>query len=174
MSRSETIPTIRPSSTTGSAPIRFSPSLPTASLSDAWPAIVSTALPLLWRTAAIVMARLLYKDSPLRRLDSPTSRGQREAMPIPDPVPSPRGSMKRRFWRIFKLLVLLSVVIAAIAVVLVTQGEGEIHASLIIATALGIGLTVLLGTSLMTLVFLSADSGHDDAAGEPIHHEEEE
>jgi peptidoglycan/LPS O-acetylase OafA/YrhL len=95
-------------------------------------------------------------------------------MPIPDPVPSPRGSMKRRFWRIFKLLVLLSVVIAAIAVVLVTQGEGEIHASLIIATALGVGLTVLLGTSLMTLVFLSADSGHDEAAGEPIHHEEEE
>jgi len=82
--------------------------------------------------------------------------------------------MKRRFWRIFRLLVLLSVVIAAIAVVLVTQGEGEIHASLIIATALGVGLTVLLGTSLMTLVFLSADSGHDEAAGEPIHHEEEE
>ena len=95
-------------------------------------------------------------------------------MPVPDPVPSPRGSMKRRFWRIFRLLILLSVVIAIIAVVLVTQGEGEIHASLIIATALGVGLTVLLGTSLMTLVFLSADSGHDDAAGERIHHEEEE
>ena len=95
-------------------------------------------------------------------------------MPHPDPVPSPRGSMRRRFWRIFRLLVLLSAVIAAIAVVLVTQGEGEIHASLIIATALGVGFTVLLGTSLMTLVFLSADSGHDDAAGERIHHEEEE
>ena len=65
--------------------------------------------------------------------------------------------MKRRFWRIFRLLALLSVVIAAIAVVLVTRGEGEIHASLIIATALGVGLTVLLGTSLMTLVFLSAE-----------------
>jgi len=95
-------------------------------------------------------------------------------MPHPDPVPSPRGSMRRRFWRIFRLLVLLSAVIAAIAVVLVTQGEGEIHASLIIATALGVGFTVLLGTSLMTLVFLSADSGHDEAAGERIHHEEEE
>ena len=95
-------------------------------------------------------------------------------MPHPDPVPSPRGSMRRRFWRIFRLLFLLSAVIAAIAVVLVTQGEGEIHASLIIATALGVGFTVLLGTSLMTLVFLSADSGHDDAAGERIHHEEEE
>ena len=95
-------------------------------------------------------------------------------MPHPDPVPSPRGSMRRRFWRIFRLLVLLSAVIAAIAVVLVTQGEGEIHASLIIATALGVGFTVLLGTSLMTLVFLSADSGHDEAAGERIRHEEEE
>jgi hypothetical protein len=82
--------------------------------------------------------------------------------------------MSRRFWRIFRLLFLLSAVIAAIAVVLVTQGEGEIHASLIIATALGVGFTVLLGTSLMTLVFLSAESGHDEAADERIHHEEEE
>jgi hypothetical protein len=72
--------------------------------------------------------------------------------------------MKPHFWRIFRLLVLLSIVIAAIAVVLVTRGEGEIHASLIIATALGVGFTVLLGTSLMTLVFLSAESGHDEQA----------
>jgi hypothetical protein len=69
--------------------------------------------------------------------------------------------MMRRFWRIFRWLALLSIVIAAIGVVLVTRGEGEIHASLIIATALGIGLTVLLGTALMTLVFLSNSSGHD-------------
>jgi hypothetical protein len=72
--------------------------------------------------------------------------------------------MKRRFLRIFRLLALLSVVIAAIAVVLVTRGEGEIHASLIIATALGVGFTVLLGTSLMTLAFLSNESGHDEQA----------
>jgi hypothetical protein len=85
-------------------------------------------------------------------------------MPEPDPIPSPRHSMMHRFWRIFRLLALLSIVIAAIGVVLVTRGEGEIHASLIIATALGIGLTVLLGTALMTLVFLSNASGHDEAA----------
>ena len=95
-------------------------------------------------------------------------------MPVLDPVPSPSGSMKRRFWRIFRLLALLSAVIAAVAVVLVTRGDGEIHASLVIATALGAGFTVLLGTSLMTLVFLSAESGHDEAAGEGVHHEEEE
>jgi hypothetical protein len=60
---------------------------------------------------------------------------------------------------------LLSIVIAAIAVVLVTRGAGEVHASLIIATALGVGFTVLLGTALMTLAFISNSSGHDEAAG---------
>jgi len=95
-------------------------------------------------------------------------------MPHPDPVPSPRHSLMRRFWRIFRLLALLSIVIAAIGVVLVTRGQGEIHASLIIATALGIGLTVLLGTGLMTLVFLSSSSGHDDQAAPRIHQESDE
>jgi len=85
-------------------------------------------------------------------------------MPEHDPLPSPRSSMKRRFWRIFRLLVLLSIVIAAIAVLLVARGATTLHINMLIATALGTGLTVLLGTSLMTLVFLSADSGHDEAA----------
>lgn len=95
-------------------------------------------------------------------------------MPVPDPTPSPRASMKRRFWRIFRLLSLLSAVIAAIAVILVNQGDSTLHINMLIATALGVGLTVLLGTSLMTLAFLSADSGHDDAAAAPVHDEEEE
>jgi hypothetical protein len=92
-------------------------------------------------------------------------------MPEPDPIPSPRHSMMRRFWRIFRLLALLSIVIAAIGVLLVTRGAGEVHASLIIATALGIGLTVLVGTGLMTLVFLSNSSGHDEAAAHNVHEE---
>jgi FtsH-binding integral membrane protein len=83
-------------------------------------------------------------------------------MPRPDPFPQRRNNLMRRFWRIFGLLVLLSVVVAAIAVVLVTQGEESPTIHFIIATALGAGLTVLLGTSLMTLVFLSAESGYDE------------
>ena len=86
-------------------------------------------------------------------------------MPEPDPIPSPRHSMTQRFWRIFRLLALLSIVIAGIAVGLVTADAGEVHASLIIATALGVGLTVLLGSALMVLMFLSSESGHDEAAG---------
>ena len=83
-------------------------------------------------------------------------------MPQPDPIPSPNQSIWRRFWRIFRLLALLSILLAAIAVVLVTRGAGEVRASLIIATALGIGLTVLVGTGLMTLIFISNSSGHDE------------
>ena len=93
-------------------------------------------------------------------------------MPVPDPVP--RASMKQRFWRIFRLLALLSAVVAAIAVVLVTRGEGEIHVSLILATALGVFFTMLLGTALMTLVFLSDESGHDRAAADHTEHKDKE
>ena len=82
--------------------------------------------------------------------------------------------MMRRFWRIFRLLVVLSIIIAAIAVLLVTRGAGEVHASLIIATFAGIGFTVLLGTSLMTLVFLSNSSGHDEEAAPHIQEESDQ
>ena len=70
--------------------------------------------------------------------------------------------MMRQFWRVFRLLVALAAIIAAIAVLLVARGDPTLHIQMLIATALGIGMTVLLGTGLMTLVFLSADSGHDD------------
>ena len=48
---------------------------------------------------------------------------------------------------------------------LVAQGDPTIHVHMLIATALGVGLSVLLGIALMTLVFLSNRVGHDaDAA----------
>src|SRR5689334_11926064 len=97
-----------------------------------------------------------------------------EAVPQPDPVPSLRGSTLHRFGRIFRLLALLSVVIAIIAVVLVARGDPTTHVHMLIATGLGCGLTFLLGTSLMTLAFLSSSSGHDDqAAGSSLENERE-
>ena len=95
-------------------------------------------------------------------------------MPRPDPVPRPRHALMRRFWRIFRLLALLSIVIAALAVFLVTRGEDSPGVHMMIATALAAGLTVLLGTALMTLVFLSNASGHDDAAAPPPHQDEKD
>ena len=94
-------------------------------------------------------------------------------MPEPDPIPSPRHSTMRRFWRIFRLLAVLSILIAAMAVVLVARGDPTVHVHMLIATALGIGLTVLLGTALMTLAFLSSSSGHDHQASH-YHQENDE
>jgi peptidoglycan/LPS O-acetylase OafA/YrhL len=92
-------------------------------------------------------------------------------MPTPDPIPPRRDTIKRRFLRIFVLLLALSIVVAAASIWAVTGGENPPSIHFVIAVALGTGLTVLLGTSLMTLVFLSAQGGHD----EPPHiHEEKE
>ena len=87
-------------------------------------------------------------------------------MPVPDPLPSPRRSTIQRFWRIMRLTALLSIIVAAIAVILVARGDQSVHIHMLIATALGVGLTVLLGTALMTLSFLSSKSGHDEQAGQ--------
>ena len=85
-------------------------------------------------------------------------------MPRPDPIPSPRHSTIRRFRRIMAWLALFSITIAAIAVLLVIRGDDGTHIHMMVATALGVGLTVLLGTALMTLLFLSSRSGHDEEA----------
>ncbi len=89
-------------------------------------------------------------------------------MPTPDPVP-PLGGLKQRFIRLMRLAALFSIVIAGIAVLLVARGDEEVHAHMLIATALGVGLSVLLGTALMTLVFLSNRSGHDADAADHQH-----
>ena len=85
-------------------------------------------------------------------------------MPRPDPIASPQLSLLRKFRRIMKLLAGFSIVIAAIAVLLVARGTQGPHIHMMIATALGVGLSVLLAGALMSLVFLSARSGHDAEA----------
>ena len=92
-------------------------------------------------------------------------------MPRPDPIPPKSGALRARFWRIFRLLAGLSVVVAAIAVLLVARGQPAIRIHMLIATALGTGLMVLVGGALMSLVFLSASSGHDDSIGDSRHHD---
>jgi hypothetical protein len=87
-----------------------------------------------------------------------------DSEPKPDPLPSPRHSMMARFTQIMKWMALVSIAVAVIAVLLVASGDSGIHLHMMIATALGAGLTVLLAGALMTLAFLSSSSGHDDQA----------
>ena len=72
--------------------------------------------------------------------------------------------MLARFTKIMKWMALASVAVAVIAVLLVASGDSGTHVHMLIATALGAGLTVLLAGALMTLAFLSSSSGHDDQA----------
>lgn len=86
-------------------------------------------------------------------------------MPAHDPVP-PLEPLKQQFLRLMRWAVLFSLAIAALAVVLVAHGDENIHAHMLIATGLGVGLSVLLGIALMTLVFLSNRVGHDSDAAD--------
>lgn len=88
-------------------------------------------------------------------------------MPRHDPVPVSRSASLRRFARVMRLMALLAISCAAVAVWLVARGDPEIHIHMMVATALGVGLTVLLATALMSLVFISRSSGHDDEAHHP-------
>jgi hypothetical protein len=63
-----------------------------------------------------------------------------------------------------KLLAFFSIVVAAMAVLLAARGSQGPHLHMLLATALGAGLSVLLAGALMSLVFLSARSGHDAEA----------
>lgn len=98
--------------------------------------------------------------------------GQREAMPLHDPIPARRDprqlERQHRAWLRYKkmmrwmVLAALLAVIAALAFLKLTGTPMPLH--LVIATSLGVGLSVLLGTGLMGLVFLSDAGGHDEAA----------
>ena len=92
-------------------------------------------------------------------------------MPNHDPMP-PLEPLKRQFLKIMRWGVLFSVAIAALAVALVARGDETIHIHMLIATALGVGLSVLLGIALMTLVFLSSRMGQDDDAADHSRKEE--
>lgn len=88
-------------------------------------------------------------------------------MPRPDPVPTPRGPALRRFARIMRWMALLAIGLALTAVWLVARDDAQPHIHMTIATAVGVGLTVLLATGLISLSYLSRLSGHDDQARFP-------
>ncbi|QCB56279.1 hypothetical protein E5675_18815 [Sphingopyxis sp. PAMC25046] len=74
-----------------------------------------------------------------------------------------------RYRRLMKGMTLVSLlaVLGALSWLRFTMGEAlTIH--MIIATAAGVGLSVMLGAALMGLVFLSSGSGHDESIEDPF------
>ena len=111
---------------------------------------------------------------PLRApaLDARARAGHMGGMPHHDSVPSrsratdyqASATAWERYKAMMKWMALASAIAAALALVYlwVTDRPMPIHA--IIATVAGVGLTVLLGTALMGLVFLSNRNGMDEGA----------
>ncbi len=64
-------------------------------------------------------------------------------------------------------LVSFVAVIVALAWLRYTLGD-QFTIHMVIATAAGVGLSVMLGAALMGLVFLSSGSGHDEAIEDPF------
>jgi len=69
----------------------------------------------------------------------------------------------QRFRRLMRLMLLFTVSAVGIALGLVYADMGMVSAHLFIATALGVGGSMLLMSALMGLIFLSSGTGHDEA-----------
>ena len=66
---------------------------------------------------------------------------------------------------------LLTVGTVILALAILYKQNGMVSPHFFIATALGIGFTMLLGSALMGLVFLSSGTGHDEAVEDPFEEE---
>jgi hypothetical protein len=105
-------------------------------------------------------------------LNDPMAAAQMEAMPRHDPIPARRDprllERQHRAWlryvRTMRWMALAALLMVAAALAWLKAAGTPMPLHLVIATSLGVGFTVLLGTALMGLVFLSDSGGHDEAA----------
>ena len=96
---------------------------------------------------------------------------QREAMPQHDPIPPRRPAAYEaaaaawaRYRQMMKWMLLASAVMVILSLLWLRQSEGPMPIHMVVATIAGVGLTMLVGTGLMGLVFLSNRTGHDEDA----------
>ena len=60
-------------------------------------------------------------------------------------------------------MLLVTIIVVAAAMAAIFWSEAEVSPHFFIAVALGIGMTMLLASALMGLVFLSSGTGHDES-----------
>ena len=81
--------------------------------------------------------------------------------PLDDPQKAAYAWARYRRLMRFMLMLTIGVVVLALALLYKQGSAASIH--FYIATALGIGFTMLLTGGLMGLVFLSSGTGHDES-----------
>ncbi|NCP19442.1 MAG: hypothetical protein GW855_09845 [Erythrobacter sp.] len=73
-----------------------------------------------------------------------------------------------RYKRIMRFMLMLTILVVGGAMVAIFWSGAEVSPHFFIAVALGIGLTMLLTSALMGLVFLSSGTGHDESIQNPL------
>ena len=92
------------------------------------------------------------------------------AMVPPSPLDDPEKAAHAwaRYLRIMRWMMVATIGLVAVAVILLYRSNGMISIHFYIATALGIGFTMLLASALMGLAFLSSGTGHDESIVDPL------
>lgn len=68
-----------------------------------------------------------------------------------------------RYKRLLRLTGLVTLVVVALVLAFLYESDSEASIHFYIATALGVGFTMMLTGGLMGLVFLSSGTGHDES-----------
>ena len=77
-----------------------------------------------------------------------------------------------RYKRIMRFMFALTLLVVGGAMVAIFWSEAEVSPHFFIAVGLGIGMTMLLASALMGLVFLSNGTGHDESIHNPLDDED--
>jgi hypothetical protein len=100
-------------------------------------------------------------------------------MPRHDPVPRRRApdyaraaAAWARYKRLMKWMVAVAIVAVGLSLLYLSESGAPLPLHMVVATIAGVSLTILVGTGLMGLVFLSNRSGHDEEAARGDWHDE--
>ena len=88
--------------------------------------------------------------------------------PVPrrsQPEPARAAEAWARYRRMMRWMALAAAATVALSLLWLKQAGGPMPFHMVVATAAGVGLTMLVGAALMGLVFLSSRAGHDEEAG---------
>jgi len=114
--------------------------------------------------------------APSRQLAASRLRGGSDAgtdrrMDIREsPLDDPRAAAHAwaRYRRIMRWMMLVTVTLVVGSLIVLYRHNGMVSIHLYIAAALGIGVTMLLASALMGLMFLSSGTGHDSSVTDPF------
>lgn len=96
--------------------------------------------------------------------------GQIGPMIPPSPLDDPEKAAHAwaRYLRIMRWMMTVTVGLVIGSIILLYRSNGMVSIHFYIATALGIGFTMLMASALMGLAFLSSGTGHDESIVDPL------